>query len=59
MMGHDMGGHCGCMGHCGCGGGTVLSIEEEIQALEVQRLHLKFQLEMVDKRINGLKKIGK
>jgi len=47
------------MGHCGCGGGTVLSIEEEIQALEVQRLHLKFQLEMVDKRINGLKKIGK
>ena len=40
-------------------GRTVLSIEEEIQALEVQRIHLKFQLEMVEKRINGLKKASK
>jgi hypothetical protein len=48
------------MGHCGCGcGGMVMSIEEEIAALEVHRQHLKLQLEMVEKRINGLKRVGK
>ena len=60
MMGHEMGGHHGCMGHCGCGcGGMTMSIEEEIQALEVHRQHLKLQLEMVEKRISGLKNVGK
>jgi hypothetical protein len=37
----------------------MMSIEEEIQALEVHRQHLKLQLEMIEKRINGLKKVGK
>ena len=60
MMGHAMGGYHGCMGHYGCGcGGTMMSIEEEIQALEVHRQHLKLQLEMVEKRISGLKTVGK
>ncbi len=59
MMGHDPGFHAGCMGHCGCGCGGMLSIEEEIKALEVQRLHLKLQLELVEKRISGLQKVGK
>ena len=47
------------MGHCGCGCGGMLSIEEEIKALEAQRLHLKLQLELVEKRISGLQKVGK
>jgi len=41
MMGHEMGSHTGCMSHCGCGCGGMMSIEEEIQALEVHRQHLK------------------
>jgi len=36
-----------------------MSVEEEIKALEVQRMHLKLQLELVEKRINDLKKVGK
>jgi hypothetical protein len=37
----------------------MLSIEEEIQALEVHRQHLRLQLDLVEKRIGGLKKVGK
>ncbi len=59
MMGHDIGGHHGCMGTCSCGCGGMMSIEEEIAALEVHRQHLKLQLEMVEKRISGLKRVGK
>ncbi len=59
MMGHDAGCHPGPMGHCGCGCGGMMSIEEEIQALEVHRQHLKMQLEMIEKRISGLTKVGK
>jgi hypothetical protein len=47
------------MGYCGCGCGGMMSVEEEIKALEVQRMHLKLQLELVEKRINDLKKVGK
>jgi hypothetical protein len=43
--------------HCGCGG--RLSVEDEIKALEVHRQHMKLQLEMIDKRISGLKHVGK
>lgn len=59
MMGHTPGHHGGCMGYCGCGYGGMMSVEEEIKALEVQRMHLKLQLELVEKRINDLKKVGK
>jgi hypothetical protein len=59
MMGHESGCHTGPAGHCGCGCMGMMSIEEEIQALEVHRQHLKLQLEMIEKRINGLKKVGK
>lgn len=59
MMGHGMGGHSCCTDACGCGCGGVLSIEEEIKALEVHRQHLQLQLELVEKRIGGLKKLGK
>ncbi len=58
MMGHE-GCHSGGMGHCGCGCQGMLSIEEEIQALEVHRQHLRLQLDLVEKRIGGLKKVGK
>jgi hypothetical protein len=47
------------MGHCCCGFGGMMSVEEEIQALEVHRQHLKLQIELVEKRISGLKKVGK
>ncbi|MDD5025247.1 MAG: hypothetical protein PHF57_09565 [Methanoregula sp.] len=59
MMGHDMGSHTGCMSHCGCGCGGMMSVEEEIQALEVHRQHLKLQMDLVEKRIAGLKHVGK
>jgi hypothetical protein len=37
----------------------MMSVEEEIQALEVHRQHLKLQMDLVEKRITGLKKVGK
>jgi hypothetical protein len=45
--------------HCGCGCGGMLSVEDEIKALEVHRQHMKLQLEMIEKRISGLKHVGK
>ncbi|MDD1720213.1 MAG: DUF5320 domain-containing protein [Methanoregulaceae archaeon] len=36
----------------------MVSIEDEIKALEVHRGHLKLQLELIEKRISGLKKVG-
>ena len=40
-----------------CGG--MMSVEDEIKALEVHRQHMKLQLEMIEKRISGLKHVGK
>jgi len=54
-----MGSHTGCMSNCGCGCGGMMSVEEEIQALEVHRQHLKLQMDLVEKRIAGLKNVGK
>jgi hypothetical protein len=48
-----------CHGACGCGCGGVMSVEDEIKALEVHSAHLKLQQEMIEKRISGLKKTGK
>ena len=59
MMGHESGCCIDYMNHCGCGCHGMMSIDEEIQALEVHRQHLKLQLELVEKRISGLKKVGK
>jgi hypothetical protein len=36
-----------------------MSVEEEIKALEVHRAHMKLQMEMIEKRIAGLKHAGK
>jgi hypothetical protein len=56
MFTHD---HDTCASHCGCGCGGMLSVEDEIKALEVHRQHMKLQLEMIEKRITGLKHVGK
>ncbi len=48
-----------CHGTCGCGCGGVMSVEDEIKALEVHQAHLKLQQEQIEKRISGLKKAGK
>lgn len=58
VMVHESACHTDCMSHCGCGCGGMLSVEEEIQALEVHRQHLKLQMELVEKRISGLRKVG-
>jgi hypothetical protein len=59
MFAHDNGCHDTCSSHCGCGCGGMLSVEDEIKALGVHRQHMKLQLEMIDKRISGLKNAGK
>ena len=58
MFAHDQGCHDTCASHCGCGCGGMLSVEDEIKALEVHRQHMKLQLEMIEKRISGLQKVG-
>lgn len=55
MFAHEQSCHSACS--CGCGG--VMSVEDEIKALEVHQAHLKLQQEMIEKRISGLKKAGK
>jgi hypothetical protein len=55
MFAHEQSCHCGCT--FGCGG--VMSVEDETKALEIHRQHVKLQLEMIDKRISGLKHVGK
>ena len=55
MFSHE---HDTCASHCGCGCGGMMSVEDEIKALEVHRQHMKLQLEMIEKRISGLKKVG-
>lgn len=55
MFAHEQSCHHACS--CGCGG--MLSVEDEIKALEVHRQHLKLQQEMIEKRISGLKNVGK
>ncbi len=57
MFAHDNGCHDSCASQCGCGCG-MMSIEDEIKALEVHRQHMKLQLDMIDKRISGLKHAG-
>jgi hypothetical protein len=37
----------------------MMTVEDEIKALEVHRQHMKLQLEMIEKRITGLKHVGK
>jgi hypothetical protein len=54
MFGHEQGCH---GGTCGCGG--MMSVEDEIKALEVHRAHTKLQLDMIEKRIAGLKHAAK
>lgn len=56
MFGHEQSCH---GGSCTCGCGGMMSVEDEIKALEVHRAHLKLQLEMIEKRISGLKHVGK
>jgi hypothetical protein len=46
---------CGCQ----CGGEEFLTLDEEIQRMEIHRQHLKFQLAMLERRIDSLKKAGK
>ena len=46
---------CGCHDAC-CG---MMTLEEEVKALEVQRQHLQLQAELIEKRIASLKKAGK
>lgn len=55
MFAHEQSCHSACT--CGCEG--VMSVEDEIKALEVHRQHLKLQMEMIEKRISGLKNVGK
>lgn len=57
MCVHDQVCHSAGANHCGCGG--MMSVEDEIKALEVHQAHLKLQEEMIAKRISGLKKVGK
>ena len=55
MFGHEQ----ECHGACSCGCGNMMSVEDEIKALEVRQAHLKLQQEMIEKRIAGLKKAAK
>ncbi|MDD1671036.1 MAG: hypothetical protein LUQ67_06995 [Methanomicrobiales archaeon] len=48
---------CDCRGLCGSG--EILTIDEEIRKMEVMRQHLQFQLELIERRIASLKKVGK
>jgi len=57
MFAHEQSCHGACTPACGCSG--MMSVEDEIKALEVHSAHLKFQQEMIEKRIAGLKKTGK
>jgi hypothetical protein len=57
MFAHEQ--SCHSAGSCNCGCGGVMSVEDEIKALEIHRAHLKLQEEMIEKRIAGLKKAGK
>ena len=57
MFAHEQGCHSACASQCGCAG--MMSVEDEIKALEVHRQHMMLQLEMIDKRISGLKHVGK
>ncbi len=56
MFSHE---HTTCASNCGCGCGGVMSVEDEIKALEVHAAHLKLQQEQIEKRISGLKKAAK
>jgi hypothetical protein len=57
MFGHDE--SCHGAGACPCGCSGMMSVEDEIKALDVHRAHLQLQLEMIEKRIAGLKHVGK
>jgi hypothetical protein len=49
---------CDCGGHtCGCG--EILTVEEEIRKLEVMRQHLQLQLDLIARRVDSLRGIGK
>jgi hypothetical protein len=55
MCSHEM----GCHGACTCQSVGVLSVEDEIKMLDLHRAHLQLQLEQIEKRISGLKRVGK
>jgi len=57
MFTHEQSCHGACTPACGCSG--MMSVEDEIKALEVHREHVKLQLEMIEKRISGLHNVGK
>jgi hypothetical protein len=46
---------CDCRTPCSCG--EMLTVEEEIQKMEVMRKHLQFQLELIERRMSGLKNV--
>ena len=49
---------CDCGGHaCGCG--EFLTVEEEIRKMELMRLHLQLQLDLIGRRLESLRKAGK
>jgi len=48
---------CDCQPSWCCGG--FLTVDEEIKKMEVTRQNLQLHLEMLDKRIDSLKKVGK
>lgn len=47
----------GCSCHCDCG--EFLTLEEEIKKMEIHKQHLKFQLDLMERRIESLKKAAK
>ena len=49
---------CDCGGHsCCCG--EFLTVEEEIRKMEVMQMHLQLQLDLVGRRLESLRKLGK
>jgi hypothetical protein len=44
-------------GPCGCG--EFLTVDEEIRRMEVMREHLKLQLDLIGRRLDSLKRVGK
>ena len=55
MFAHEQSCNGTCSPACGCG---MMSVEDEIKALEVHQAHLKLQEELIGKRIAGLKHAG-
>ncbi|HXW98584.1 MAG TPA: hypothetical protein VEI51_02550 [Methanomicrobiales archaeon] len=52
---HGVTPECGC--HDACCFGTM-TLEEEVKALGIHRQHLQLQVELIERRIASLKKVG-